>query len=60
MQEMLKSPLASQPEDVAKAILNVVKHPQAEVIVGIGAVATVTHRLAPGLMNLILQQTVKA
>jgi short-subunit dehydrogenase len=60
MQEMLKSPLASQPEDVAKAILNVVKHPQAEVIVGIGAVATATHRLAPGLMNLILQQTVKA
>lgn len=59
MELMLKSPMASQPEDVAKAILQVVKHPQAEVIVGTAAVATATHKLAPALMNLILQRTMK-
>lgn len=60
MAQMLQSPLASQPEDVAKAIFNLVKHPQAEVILGTAAVATATHKLAPGLMNLILQGTMKA
>lgn len=59
MQEMLKSPLASQPEDVAKAIWDVVKHPQAEVIVGSAAVATAAYRFAPGLMNFLLQRTIK-
>lgn len=60
MQEMLASPFASQPEDVAKAIWDVVKHPQAEVVVGTAAVATATYRFAPGLMNWIFQRTRKA
>ena len=59
MEQMLKSPLASQPEDVAKAIWQAVKHPQAEIIVGTAAVATATHKLAPGLMNMILQRSMK-
>lgn len=60
MQQMLEGPFTSQPEDVAKAIWGVVEHPQAEVVVGSGAVATATYRFAPGLMNLILQRTMKA
>lgn len=59
MQQLLKSPLTSQPEDVAKAIWDVVKHPQAEVIVGTAAAATATYRFAPALMNWILQRTLK-
>jgi short-subunit dehydrogenase len=59
MAQMLESPLASQPEDVAKAIWDVVRHPQAEVVVGSAAVATATYRFAPGLMNWILQRTLK-
>lgn len=59
MQQMLESPLASQPEDVAKAIWKTVKHPQAEVIVGTAAMATATYRLVPGLMNMFLQRTMK-
>lgn len=59
MQQLIESPLASQPEDVAKAIWNVVKHPQAEVVVGTAAVAAATYRFAPGLMHWILQRTLK-
>ena len=55
--EMLKSPLASQPEDVAQAISNVVKHPQAEVVVGSGAIATTVHRFAPGLSAWLMQRS---
>ncbi len=56
--EMLKSPLASQPEDVAQAISKVVKHPQAEVVVGSGALATTVHRLAPGLSVWLMQRSI--
>jgi Short-chain alcohol dehydrogenase of unknown specificity len=59
MAQMLESPFTSQPEDVAQAIWDVVKRPQAEVVVGSTAVATTTYRFAPGLMNLILQRTLK-
>jgi short-subunit dehydrogenase len=60
MEQMLNSPIASQPADVAKTIWDLIKHPKAEVSVGTAAVATATHRFAPGLMNLILQRTMKA
>jgi short-subunit dehydrogenase len=36
MKELLKSPMASQPQDVAEAIWKAVKYPQREVIVGSG------------------------
>ncbi len=54
MGEMLKSPLASQPQDVAEAIWKVVKHPQAEVIVGAGAMATTLYKVAPGLSQWLM------
>ena len=56
--KMLDSPLASQPEDVAKAIWNVVRRPQAEVVVGSGAIATTTHRLAPSLTQWLMQRSI--
>ncbi len=55
--EMLKSPLASQPEDVAQAIWNVIKRPQAEVIVGSGAIATNIYRFAPSLTQWLMQRS---
>lgn len=60
MEQMRDGAFASPPEEVAQAIWNVVKHPQAEVVVGNAAVATATYRFAPGLMNWILQRTMKA
>ena len=58
MEEMLKSPLASQPEDVAKAIWNLIDHPQAEVVVGTGAIATNFYRFIPGLSQWLLQRSI--
>ncbi len=58
MGKMLKSPLASQPEDVARAICNVIDHPQAEVVVGTGAIATNLYRFAPSLSQWFLQQSI--
>jgi NADP-dependent 3-hydroxy acid dehydrogenase YdfG len=56
MRQMLKGSLASQPEDVAKAIWKVIKHPQAEVVVGAGAVPTSLYKFAPGLTQWLMQQ----
>ena len=54
MGEMLKSPLASQPQDVAEAIWKAVKHPRAEAIVGSGAIATTLYKVAPGLSQWLM------
>ena len=55
MKQVLSSPLASSPEDVAKAIWNAVKHPQAEVVVGSAKIPTVLHRLFPGITQGLFQ-----
>ncbi|MGK7916837.1 MAG: SDR family NAD(P)-dependent oxidoreductase, partial [Prochloraceae cyanobacterium] len=55
---LLNNPLVSQPEDVAQAILNVVQHPQAEVVVGSGALATTVYRVAPGLSKWLMQRSI--
>ncbi len=55
---LLSNPLVSQPEDVARAILNVVQYPQAEVVVGSGALATTVHRFAPGLSKWLMQRSI--
>lgn len=60
LEKMLKSPLASSSEDVAKAIWDAVKHPQAEVIVGSAKVPTLLHRLFPGITQGMLQFTTKS
>ena len=60
MKQLLTSPLASKPEDVAKAIWNAVKHPQAEVVVGSAKVPTILHRLFPGITQGIMQLANKA
>ena len=57
MGEMLNSPLASQPQDVAEAIGNVIQSPQGEVVVGSGAIATNLYRFAPGLTQWLLQRS---
>ena len=60
MEKMLISPLASQSEDVAQAIWDAVKHPQAEVIVGSAKVPSFLHRLFPGVTQGVLQLTTKS
>ena len=60
MTKMLDTPLASKPEDVAKAIWDAVKHPQAEVIVGSAKVPSFLHRLFPGITQGMLQLTAKS
>ena len=59
MAQMLSSPLSSQPEDVAQAIWNVVKHPQAEVVVGSAKVPAFLNRLFPGITQGMMQLTTK-
>ena len=60
MKQMLSSPFASQPEDVAQAIWNAVKRPQAEVIVGSAKLPTFLHRLFPSITQGVLQLASKA
>ena len=59
MAQMLSSPLSSSPEDVAKAIWNAVKHPQAEIVVGSAKVPAVLNRLFPGITQGMMQLTTK-
>ena len=60
MKQLLSSPFASQPSDVAQAILDAVKHSQAEVIVGSAKVPTFLHRLFPNLTQGLWQLANKA
>ena len=60
MAQMLSSPLSSEPEDVAKAIWNAVKHPQAEVVVGSAKVPAFLNRLFPGITQGMMQLTTKS
>lgn len=60
MAKMLTSPLASSSEDVARAIWDAVKHPQAEVIVGSAKVPSFLHRIFPGITQGVLQLTTKS
>lgn len=60
MAKMLTSPLASKSEDVATAIWDAVKHPQAEIIVGSAKVPSFLHRLFPGITQGMLQLTTKS
>lgn len=55
MKQILSSPFVSQPEDVAKAIWDAVKHPQAEVVVGSAKIPTFLNRLFPGVTQGMLQ-----
>ena len=60
MAQMLSSPLSSQPEDVAKAIWNAVKHPQAEIVVGSAKAPAFLNRLFPGITQGMMQLTTKS
>ena len=60
MAKMLESPFASKSEDVAQAIWQAVKHPQAEVIVGSAKIPSFLHRIFPGITQGMLQLTAKS
>lgn len=54
LQQMLDSPFVSQPEEVAREIFKLVQRPQAEVIVGSGAIATTFYRLFPSVTQWLI------
>ena len=55
MQDTLSSAVASQPEDIAKAIWHAVNKQQTETVVGPVAIATEAYRLLPGVLQWVLQ-----
>jgi short-subunit dehydrogenase len=57
MKKLMNSPFASSAEEVAKAIWQAVKHPQAEIIVGSAKLPTAMYHLFPGITQWILQQS---
>lgn len=56
MSQALQSSLASQPEEIAKAIWKAVQKEQNEVVVGVSAIATNLNRLFPALTQWALSQ----
>jgi short-subunit dehydrogenase len=60
LKELMATPLASQPEDVAKAIWKAIKHPKRAVIVGSAKVPALLHRLFPGITKGMLQLATKS
>lgn len=58
MQSVLTSPLVSQPDDIAHAVWEAVKHQKADTVVGAAAIATEAHRLFPGLSQWLLGRAV--
>lgn len=59
MQATLQAGWVSQPEDIAKAIWDAVQHKKSDVVVGPTAIATEAYRLAPGLMQWVMQQAAR-
>ncbi|MBW4613369.1 MAG: SDR family oxidoreductase [Desmonostoc vinosum HA7617-LM4] len=55
MNNLLETQLTSQPEDVAQAIWDVVKHQKDEIIVGSASILSTVHRLFPGLTQWVMQ-----
>lgn len=60
MSNLLATSMASQPQDVAQAIWDVVKHQKAEVVVGSGAIFSTAHRLFPELMQWVMAKQIKS
>lgn len=56
MEAALNSIMVSQPEDIANAVWEAVKHNKAETVVGTAAIATEAYRFVPGLMQWALSR----
>ena len=56
VKKAIESPLLENPEDVAKAIWQAVKHPHSEIMVGSANVSQASYRLFPGLMDWIFKK----
>ncbi len=57
MDQLLQTPVASDAEDVAKAIWDGVQHRRSEIVVGSAAIASSVYNLFPGLMQWIMQRS---
>ncbi|MCU0542232.1 MAG: SDR family oxidoreductase [Oscillatoriaceae cyanobacterium Prado104] len=57
VKKAVQSPVLENPEDVAKAIWQAVKHPKAEIMVGSANLSQASYRLFPGLMDWIFKKT---
>lgn len=56
LQSVLNSAMVSQPEDIAQAVWDAVRHNKAETVVGAAAIATEAYRLMPGLVQWVLSR----
>ncbi|MBL1174529.1 SDR family NAD(P)-dependent oxidoreductase [Pantanalinema sp. GBBB05] len=57
VEQVLQVPLIETPEDVAKAIWQVVQHKHKQVIVGSANLSIASHRLFPNVMQWIIRKT---
>lgn len=57
MEETLKTAIASQPEDVAKTIVEVIEHPKPEVMVGSGVMLNTIYNFVPRLYDWVVKQS---
>ncbi|MBE9179603.1 SDR family oxidoreductase [Oculatella sp. LEGE 06141] len=57
VEQILQVPVVEQPEDVAQAVWDAIKHQHSEVIVGSAKLSTGTNQLFPQLLQWILRKT---
>lgn len=57
VEQVLQVPLVETPEDVAKAIWQVVKHKHKQVIVGSANLSLASHRFLPNVMQWLIRKT---
>lgn len=56
MESVLNSAFVNQPEDIANAIWEAVRHNKGETVVGLAAIATEAYRLVPGVVQWVMGQ----
>lgn len=59
LEQVLSVPVVEKPDDVAKAILDAVKHKKTEVIVGSAGASVASSRLFPDLLQWVMRRTFK-
>ncbi|MBD2079076.1 SDR family oxidoreductase [Leptolyngbya sp. FACHB-17] len=59
LEQVLSVPVVEKPDDVAKAILDAVKHKKTEVIVGSAGASVFSNRLFPDLLQWVMRRTFK-
>lgn len=59
LEQVLSVPVVEKPDDVAKSILDAVKHKKTEVIVGTAGASVISQRLFPDVLQWVMRRTFK-